>query len=49
MKYFPLPKRNRSHAKRKHHYQKYQSTRQPSEQNRKKVSKLGGSDDYRTA
>jgi len=45
MKTFPQLKRNRGHAKRKHHYQKCQSTRMPAKQSRKQ----GGSDDYPTA
>ena len=49
MKTFPQPKRNRGHAKRKNHYQKYRSTRQPSKQDLKQINKQGGSDDYPTA
>ena len=45
MKTFPQPKRNRSHAKRKNHYKKYQSARKPAKRSRKQ----GGSDDYHTA
>lgn len=49
MKKFPTSKYSRRHAKRKNHYQKYQSARQPSNRNRKQISKHGGSDDYHTA
>ncbi|MGP5549383.1 hypothetical protein ACTXNE_01670 [Psychrobacter namhaensis] len=45
MKTFPQPKRNRSHAKRKNHYQKRQTAHKPAKQSRKH----GGSDDYHTA
>lgn len=45
MKTFPQPKRNRGHAKRKSHYQKYQSARKPAKQS----CKHGGSDDYHTS
>ena len=49
MKTFPQPKRNRSHAKRKNHYQNYQSARKPTKQSRKEISEQGGNDDYHTS
>lgn len=43
------PSKHSRHAKRKNHYQKYQSARQPSNQNRKQISKQGGRNDHHTA
>ncbi len=49
MKQLPTSKQSRRHAKRRRHYQKYQSVRQLSNQCCKKVSRQGGRDDYHTA
>ena len=42
-------KQSRRHAKRKSYFKKYRATRQPSKQDRKEISRQGGSNDYPTA
>lgn len=49
MKTHPQPKQSRRHAKRKSYYKRYRSTRQPSKQDLKQISRQGGINDYHIA